>query len=69
MGETVDGGPYEHSVMIMTDVVKALQTVEDAPKYFATDFCHQYTHYGGYGNIWGLVTCDPDGTFDFVSFL
>ena len=53
-------------IMIMTDVIHALQTIEDAPKFFATDFCHQYTQYGGYGNIWGLVTCGPDGTL--ISF-
>ena len=68
LGDVAIGGAYEHSVMIMTDVINALQKVEDAAKFFATDFCHQYTQSGGYGNIWGLVTCDPDGTFDFFSF-
>ena len=69
MGDVPDGGAYEHSIMIMTDVIHALQTIEDAPKFFATDFCHQYTQYGGYGNIWGLVTCDPDGTLISFPFL
>ena len=55
------GAPYCRSIMIMHDVIKALESIEGAPKFFSSDFCHQYTQYGGYGNIWGLVTADSDG--------
>lgn len=56
-----DGGAYTHSILIFEDVITALLSVEDAPTIYSTDFSHQYVQYGGYGNIWGLVTCDPDG--------
>lgn len=49
-------------------MISALQSVEDAPTLYATDFSHQYIKYGGYGNVWGLVTCDPDGNFFFFFF-
>lgn len=56
----------------MHDVIHALENIKGAPKFFSTDFSHQYTQYGGYGNIWGLVTADPDGkkfVFNVVFFL
>jgi hypothetical protein len=63
------GGAYSRSIVIMHDVIKALEEVEGAPKFFSSDFCHQYTQYGGYGNIWGLVTADPDSIKYFYSIL
>lgn len=54
-------GPYRRSIMLMKDVIAALQNVQDAPKFYSTDFCHQYVQYGGFGNVWGIVTADPDG--------
>lgn len=40
--------------------------MEGAPKFYSCDFSHQYVRFGGYGNIWGLVTVDPDGISNFV---
>lgn len=63
------GGAYRRSVLILHDAIQVLQKVEGAPRFFSTDFCHQYTQYGGYGNVWGLVTGDPDGlSFCFAVF-
>ncbi len=45
------GGAYSHSIVIMHDVIKVLEEVEGMPKFFSSDFCHQYTQDGGYGNI------------------
>ncbi len=56
------GGAYSRSIVIMEEV-------EGMPKFFSSDFCHQYMQYGGYGNIWGLVTADPDGIKYFYSIL
>jgi hypothetical protein len=55
------GGPYSRSIVVFQDVIGALEKVEGAPKFYSTDFSHQYVQFGGYGNIWGLVTIDPDG--------
>jgi len=44
--------------MIFHLVIQALEMVEGSPKFYSTDFCHQYVRYGGYGNVWGLVICD-----------
>jgi hypothetical protein len=62
----VKGGPYSRSLIIFNNVIKALQEVEGAPKFYSCDFSHQYVRFGGYGNIWGLVTVDPDGISNFV---
>lgn len=63
------GGPYVASIMIFHSVISALENVEGAPKFYSTDYCHQYVRYGGYGNVWGLVTCDPDGIDFFLKFI
>lgn len=63
------GGPYSRSLIIFNDVIEALQEVDGAPKFYSTDFSHQYVQFGGYGNIWGLVTVDPDGFVDLFLFL
>ena len=47
--------------MIFHSVIAALESVEGSPKFYSTDFSHQYVANGGYGNVWGLVSCDPDG--------
>jgi hypothetical protein len=56
-----EGGAYECSVLIFSTVIEAITTVEDAASFFASDFSHQYTSFGGYGNLWALVSVDPDG--------
>jgi len=60
------GGPYVASIMIFHSVIAALKKVERAPKFYSTDYCHQYVRYGGYGNVWGLVTCDSDSMFIYL---
>jgi hypothetical protein len=55
-----DGGAYECSVLIFSTVIEAITTVENAASFFASDFSHQYTSFGGYGNLWALVSVDPD---------
>jgi hypothetical protein len=57
------GGPYSASALIFSASITAISSIKGAPKFFCTDFCHQYVAKGGYGNLWGLVSCDPDGIF------
>lgn len=54
---------YESSVIFFDAVFAALKSVDSEIICFATDFTHQYTQYGGFGNIWGFVSADPDGMF------
>jgi hypothetical protein len=55
-----EGGAYECSIIIFSTVIEAITTVDHAASFFASDFSHQYTSFGGYGNLWALVTVDPD---------
>lgn len=56
-----EGEVYESSVIYFDTVFDALHEIQSSVMCFATDFTHQYTQYGGFGNIWGFVTVDPDG--------
>jgi hypothetical protein len=52
---------YESSIIFFDTVFCALESIDSDIICFASDFTHQYTQYGGFGNIWGFVSADPDG--------
>ena len=62
------GSTYESSVIFFDTVFHALESVDSEVICFATDFTHQYSQYGGFGNIWGFVSADPDGRYSLYSF-
>jgi cellobiose-specific phosphotransferase system component IIC len=58
-----EDGPYKCSIIIYKMIIDALAKQEDLKKVFSTDFTHQYVRFGGHGNLFGLVTVDPEGLF------
>ena len=42
-------------------IIDAIDEQDEWRKVYATDFTHQYVKSGGHGNLFGLVTPDPEG--------
>ena len=65
---TIQDTIYQSSVIIFHSVLERIREFKDIPWCFASDFSFQYTQFGGFGNLWAVVTVDPDGLFFNVYF-
>ena len=57
---------YQCSILKFNNIIKAVLDVKDLSPFFVTDFSHQCPSFGAYGNVWALVTSDPEGKHFFL---